>query len=290
MPDQVLTTIEKDGEDVNVIIRKDKIIPQNFEALLQTPLSTPTGSVVTIGDIVEVKKGTVANTVSRSKGKFYATVSGTITSKDITKASTEVEERLEKLKLPKGVEIEVAGVTKDMEEAFVKLGLACLAAVAIVYFILVVTFSEGLAPFAILFSLPFTVIGALGLLWIFDETISVSVMMGLLMLIGIVVTNAIVLVDRIVHMEYDGMKMREAILEAGSTRLRPILMTAIATMGALIPLIFEEEGSGLISKGLAITVIGGLFSSTVLTLFIVPIVYESLSRLLGKNRRAIRLD
>lgn len=290
MPEQVLTTIEKDGEDVNVIIRKDKIIPQNFEALLQTPLSTPTGSVVTIGDIVEVKKGTVANTVSRSKGKFYATVSGTITSKDITKASTEVEERLEKLKLPKGVEIEAAGVTKDMEEAFVKLGLACLAAVAIVYFILVVTFSEGLAPFAILFSLPFTVIGALGLLWIFDETISVSVMMGLLMLIGIVVTNAIVLVDRIVHMEYDGMKMREAILEAGSTRLRPILMTAIATMGALIPLIFEEEGSGLISKGLAITVIGGLFSSTVLTLFIVPIVYESLSRLFGKNRRAIRLD
>ncbi|NLY79253.1 MAG: efflux RND transporter permease subunit, partial [Lysinibacillus sp.] len=136
----------------------------------------------------------------------------------------------------------------------------------------------------------FTVIGALLALYIADETISVSVMMGMLMLIGIVVTNAIVLVDRIVRMEYDGLKMREAILEAASTRLRPILMTAIATIGALLPLVFEAEGSGLISKGLAITVIGGLLSSTILTLFIVPIVYEILSKLFGKNRKSLRFD
>lgn len=288
--EDVITTLEKDGEQIEVILRKEQIIPNSFEELLQIPITTPLGTTVRIGDIVEVTEGTVSNTISRSKGKVFANVSGTITSKDITKASKEVDSKLDELQLPKGVEIELAGVTRDMEESFIKLGLASLAAIAIVYFILVVTFSEGLAPFAILFSLPFTAIGALLALFIADETISVSVMMGMLMLIGIVVTNAIVLVDRIVRMEYEGLKMREAVLEAGTTRLRPILMTAIATIGALLPLVFEAEGSGLISKGLAITVIGGLLSSTILTLFIVPIVYEILSKLFGKNRRAIRYD
>jgi len=180
------------------------------------------------------------------------------------------------------------GVTSDIKETFTKLGVAMAAAVAIVYFILVVTFGEGLAPFVILFSLPFAVIGSFFGLWIAGETISVSVMMGLLMLIGIVVTNAIVLVDRIIHMERAGMPMREAILEAGATRLRPILMTAIATVGALIPLLFGEESSGFISKGLGITVMGGLTSSTLLSLLIVPIVYEVLSKLLRKNRKEIQ--
>ena len=105
--------------------------------------------------------------------------------------------------------------------------------------------------------------------------------------IGIVVTNAIVLVDRIIHMEHDGLSMREAILEAGATRLRPILMTAIATIGAMLPMAFGGAGGGLISKDLAITVIGGLISSTLLTLVVVPIVYELLSKMLKKNRKDV---
>ena len=175
-----------------------------------------------------------------------------------------------------------------MEETFTQLGIAMIAAVAIVYFILVVTFGEGLAPFAILFSLPFAIIGSF--CWIVNRRVKrylCQVMMGLLMLIGIVVTNAIVLVDRIIHMEREGMTMREAILEAGMTRLRPILMTAIATIGALIPLAYGSGGGGLISKGLGITVIGGLISSTILTLIVVPVVYEALSKLLKKKRKDI---
>ena len=147
-----------------------------------------------------------------------------------------MDEAIEELRVTKRCNNGVAGVAADMQETFTQLGIAMIAAVAIVYFILVVTFGEGLAPFAILFSLPFAVIGSFVGLYITGETISVPVMMGLLMLIGIVVTNAIVLVDRIIRMERDGMKMREAILEAGATRLRPILMTAIATIGALIPI------------------------------------------------------
>lgn len=284
----VLTTIEKDDRTIDVTIKQpEKDQPKSIDDMLKTVVPTAQGNVP-LSKLVEVEKGTTLETLSRSKGSFYATVSGTVTEDDISKVTSKTDKAIEELDLPKGVTVDVGGVAADMEETFTQLGMAMIAAVAIVYFILVVTFSEGAAPFAILFSLPFAVIGAFFGLWFAGETISVSVMMGLLMLIGIIVTNAIVLVDRIVRMERSGLEMREAILEAGATRLRPILMTAIATIGALIPLaVGADNGGGFISKGLAISVIGGLSSSTLLTLVIVPIVYEIISKLLKKNRRAI---
>ena len=173
-----------------------------------------------------------------------------------------------------GMSFALGGVTEQITESFTQLGLAMLAAVAIIYFILVVTFGGALAPLSILFSLPFIAIGSLVALWIAGEPLGVPAMIGALMLIGIVVTNAIVLIDRVIRNEKDGLTTREALLEAGGTRLRPILMTALATIGALIPLAFGEDSGGLISKGLGVTVMGGLASSTLLTLVIVPIVYE----------------
>ncbi|MEH7381133.1 efflux RND transporter permease subunit [Bacillus sp. JJ1533] len=286
---EVLTTVEKDGNTIEVVVQQEKVAtPKSIDDLLATQVPTATGTALPLSELVEVKEGTTLNTLARSKGEYYASVSGNIIGDDISKVTSKVGKDIDKLDLPKGVTLGVAGVQADMVETFTQLGLAMLAAIAIVYFILVVTFGEGVAPFAILFSLPFAVIGSFVGLLIADETISVSVMMGLLMLIGIVVTNAIVLVDRIIHMEREGMTMREAILEAGSTRLRPILMTAIATMGALIPLLFGEGGGGLISKGLGITVIGGLASSTLLTLLVVPIVYEILSKIFKKDRKNIQ--
>lgn len=288
--EDVLTTIEKDGNELNVIVQHEQQTekPKSIDELLDTEVETALGTTMPLSELVTVEEGTTLNTLARSKGEYYASVTGTILEDDISKVSSEVDKAVDKLELPKGVSVGVSGVTADMEETFTQLGFAMLAAILIVYFILVVTFGEGLAPFAILFSLPFTVIGSLVGLLIAGETISVTVMMGLLMLIGIVVTNAIVLVDRIIHMEHDGLEMREAILEAGATRLRPILMTAIATIGALVPMLFGNAGGGLISKGLAITVIGGLASSTLLTLIVVPIVYEILSKMFKKNRKEIQ--
>ncbi|MFZ0579401.1 MAG: efflux RND transporter permease subunit [Psychrobacillus psychrotolerans] len=284
----VLTTIEKEGNTLDVVVQQEKAEqPKSVDDILATEIPTALGTTMPLSELVTVEEGTTLNTLARSKGEYYATVTGTILGDDISVATSEVDKAIDKLDLPKGVEVGVAGVAADMEETFTQLGIAMLAAIAIVYFILVVTFREGVAPFAILFSLPFAVIGSFVGLLIAGETISVSVMMGMLMLIGIVVTNAIVLVDRIIHMERDGMSMRDAILEAGATRLRPILMTAIATIGALIPLAIGSGGGGLISKGLGITVIGGLTSSTLLTLIVVPIVYEILSKLFKKNRKEV---
>jgi multidrug efflux pump subunit AcrB len=285
---EVLTTVEKDGDTLDVIVQQEQAEqPESIDDILATEVQTALGTTLPLSELVSVEEGTTLNTLARSKGQYYASVSGTVVSKDISKAAAEAEKAIDQLDLPKGVEVGVAGVQADMTETFTQLGAAMLAAIAIVYFILVVTFREGVAPFAILFSLPFAVIGSFVGLLIAGETISVSVMMGLLMLIGIVVTNAIVLVDRIIHMEREGLTMREAVLEAGATRLRPILMTAIATVGALIPLAIGSGGGGLISKGLAITVIGGLTSSTLLTLIIVPIVYEVLSKIFKKNRKEV---
>ncbi|MCA0150051.1 efflux RND transporter permease subunit [Rossellomorea vietnamensis] len=278
----VLTTIEKDGEEVNVYLDVEKEKYENINDLTDKTIQSPLGMEVPIKDVVEVQEGKTSDTVSRRDGKVFAQVSGELKTDDVSKASQDIQKEIKDMDIPSGIDVNMGGVTEDIKESFTQLGLAMLAAIAIVYLILVITFGGGLAPFAILFSLPFTIIGALVALLIAGETISISSMIGALMLIGIVVTNAIVLVDRVIHKENEGLSTREALLEAGSTRLRPILMTAIATIGALFPLALGLEGSGLISKGLGVTVIGGLTSSTLLTLVIVPIVYEILMKIKGK--------
>ncbi len=288
----VLTTIEKDGEEVNVYLDMEKEEYESINDLTDKTIQSPLGIEVPIKDVVEVQEGKTSDTVSRRDGKVFAQVSGELKSDDVSKASQAIQKDIEELDLPAGINVDMGGVTEDIQESFTQLGLAMLAAIAIVYLILVITFGGGLAPFAILFSLPFTIIGALVGLLIAGETISISSMIGALMLIGIVVTNAIVLIDRVIHKENEGLSTREALLEAGATRLRPILMTAIATIGALFPLALGLEGSGLISKGLGVTVIGGLTSSTLLTLVIVPIVYETLMKIKGKlggrKRKAVK--
>ncbi|MEH7085766.1 efflux RND transporter permease subunit [Neobacillus drentensis] len=284
---QVLTTIENNGKEMNVYLEVEKDDYENINDLTDKTIQSPMGMAVPIKDVIDIKKGHTSDTITRRDGRIYASVSAEITTKDVSKVSAAVQKKVDKIKLPSTVDVSVGGVSEDIAESFTQLGLAMLAAIAIVYLVLVITFGGGLAPLAILFSLPFTIIGGLLGLLISGETLSVSAMIGALMLIGIVVTNAIVLIDRVIHKENDGLSTREAILEAAGTRLRPILMTAIATIGALIPLAIGMEGSGLISKGLGVTVIGGLTSSTLLTLVIVPIVYETLMKMKRKERKQV---
>ena len=279
----VLTTIEHEGQDINVYVETEEKEYNDIDDLTDIEVETALGTTVKVDDVVEVEEGKSPNTIDRRDGDMYASLTANITSNDAGTASAELEDEIDELDLPNGVNVEFGGVTEEINDSFIQLGLAMLAAIAIVYFVLVVTFGGALAPFAILFSLPFTVIGSLVALWIANEPLGVSGMIGGLMLIGIVVTNAIVLVDRVIHQEKSGLTTREALLEAGSTRLRPILMTALATIGALIPLAIGAENGGLISKGLGITVIGGLTSSTLLTLVIVPIAYEALAKFRKKE-------
>ncbi|WP_337102967.1 efflux RND transporter permease subunit [Paenibacillus sp. YIM B09110] len=282
----VVTTIEKDGEAVNVYV---KVEQKNYKVkadLENVMLKSPMGTEVALKDVVTIEEGVSPNTITSLDDRIYAEVSAEATGSDIAAASTELQTIIDEMELPAGVNVEMGGVTEQITESFTQLGIAIVAAIAVVYLILVITFGGALTPFAILFSLPFTIIGALVGLFLAGETLSVTSLIGALMLIGIVVTNAIVLIDRVIHKQKEGLSVREALLEAAGTRLRPILMTAIATIGALLPLALGFESGGMISKGMAVTVIGGLTSSTLLTLIFVPMVYELVNRKKKKQVQA----
>ncbi|ANU10230.1 Swarming motility protein SwrC [Planococcus antarcticus DSM 14505] len=281
----ILTTVSHEDKDINVYIETEETQYAGIEDVTAVEIPTALGTTVTVGDVMEVEEGKSPDTINRRDGQMFASLTADVLGNNAAEITTEIDEQVAELDLPAGVTTDHGGVTEQINESFTQLGLAMLAAIAIVYFVLVVTFGGALAPFSILFSLPFTVIGVLVALWITGEALSVNALIGVLMLIGIVVTNAIVLIDRVIHMEEAGLTTREALLEGGVTRLRPILMTALATIGALIPLALGVEGGGggLISEGLGITVIGGLISSTLLTLVIVPIVYEVVSKFRKKQ-------
>jgi multidrug efflux pump subunit AcrB len=166
------------------------------------------------------------------------------------------------------------------------MGLAMGAAIGFVFLVLSFTFGGILTPIVILSSLIFIPVGALGGLLISGQSLSMSALIGLLMLIGIVVSNAVVLLDRVETNRKHGMELVESIVEAAKTRLRPILMTAFATVFALVPLALSTSTNGLISKGLAVTVIGGLTTSTLLTLIFVPVLYA----MVGKFRKNLSDD
>lgn len=279
----VLTTVEQDGKELNVFVEVPDTQYESIDDVTDVEVPTSFGTTVALSDIMNVEEGRSPDTINRRGGQMYASLSAEVLGNNAAEISSALDESISELNLPNGVSVDQGGVTEQITESFTQLGIAMLAAIVIVYFVLVLTFGGALAPFAILFSLPFTVIGVLVALWISGEALSVNALIGVLMLIGIVVTNAIVLVDRVLNNEKEGLSTRQALLEAGSTRLRPILMTALATIGALIPLAIGAEGGGLISKGLGITVIGGLTSSTLLTLVIVPIVYEVVAKFRKKE-------
>ncbi|MGW0546320.1 efflux RND transporter permease subunit [Streptomyces altiplanensis] len=242
---------------------------------------------VKLGDIADVKL--VAGPVSQTRidGARAATITAKPTADNTGAVTAALQTEITELKkkLPEGASVEIGGVSSDQNEAFAQLGLAMLAAVAIVFMLLVATFRSLVQPLILLVSIPFAATGALGLLLLTGTPMGVPAMIGMLMLIGIVVTNAIVLIDLINQYRAQGLGVVEAVLEGGRHRLRPILMTALATIFALLPMALGITGEGgFISKPLAIVVIGGLITSTLLTLLLVPTLYAMVE--LRKERRA----
>ena len=282
LPEKTISTVNEKGKSIDVKVKQNKQTDWSSQKIKNIKLNKPTGGTIKLSEIASLKKSYTPSKLTQEDGDYATTVTGKVTDKDVGGKSQQVMAKVKDLEKPSHIKINVGGATDDIDKAISQLAMAMIAAIIIVYLILVITFRGGLAPFTILFSLPFTVIGVVLALIITGETISVPSLIGMLMLIGIVVTNAIVLIDRVINNEKQGMPMKQALIEAGGTRIRPILMTAIATIGALVPLLFGHDSSILISKGMAATVIGGLISSTLLTLFVVPVIYEILFTLKNK--------
>ncbi|MER6331130.1 efflux RND transporter permease subunit [Streptomyces sp. NPDC001034] len=240
---------------------------------------------VKLGDIATVKLVDGPVSLTRIDGRRAATITARPTGDNTGAVSTRLQSKIKALKLPAGAEAQIGGVTSDQNDAFKNLGLAMLAAIAIVFMLLVATFRSLAQPLILLVSIPFAATGALGLLVVTGTPMGVPAMIGMLMLIGIVVTNAIVLIDLINQYRSQGHGVVEAVIEGGRHRLRPILMTALATIFALLPMALGVTGEGgFIAQPLAVVVIGGLITSTLLTLLLVPTLYAMLE--LRKERRA----
>lgn len=270
-----------DDTERDIVIRS--AVPATTLAELQ---ALPVGPV-RLGDVAEVKvvPGPVAMT--RIDGARAATVTAKPTGDNTGAVSTELQAKLKALDLPDGATASIGGVSEDQDDAFASLGLAMLAAIAIVFMLLVATFRSLIQPLILLVSIPFAATGALGLLIVTGTPMGVPAMIGMLMLIGIVVTNAIVLIDLVNQYRAQGLGVVEAVVEGGRHRLRPILMTALATIFALLPMALGVTGEGgFISQPLAVVVIGGLVSSTLLTLLLVPTLYTMVE--LRKERRAAK--
>lgn len=254
---------------------------QQRDVVLQTaqpPVSTEQlralrVGAVPLGAIAEVSEVLGPQQITRIDGERSVSVTGTATGSDLGATSQELQERLDAIDVP-GATFVIGGVSADQEEAFADLGLAVLAAIAIVFLIMVVTFRSLTQALILLVSVPFAATGAVGLLLATGTPLGVPALIGVLMLVGIVVTNAIVLLDLVNQYRAQGLGVREAVVEGGRRRLRPILMTAVATIFALLPMALGLTGEGgFISEPLAIVVIGGLLSSTLLTLVLVPTLY-----------------
>ncbi len=231
-----------------------------------------------IKDYVTISQKDAPVSINHDDGKMFASVSAEVKGKDTAAITKDVTSHLNKIDFPKSVDMKIGGGLDMITDGFSSLGIAMVVAVGLVFLIMSMTFGGLRTPFVILTSLIFVPIGAFLALFIGKQTLSMSAMIGLLMLIGIVVTNAVVLLDRVEHNRKNGLDVTDALIEASKTRLRPILMTALATILALVPMALSNSTSGLISKGLAVTVIGGLTTSTFLTLIIIPVIYKLVSK------------
>ena len=211
-------------------------------------------------------------------GRRAVTITGTITAPNTQAVNRAVTSAIDDAGLPDGVEVQTGGVFADMQEAFSRMGIAMLVGVVLIYVIMVFSLRSLMNPFVIILSLPLASIGALAALFLTDRALGLPSLIGILMLIGLVVTNAIVLIVFVEQLRSRGLGIYEALMQGGRTRLRPILMTAFTTSFALLPLAMVASGGVLVGAELATVVIGGLMASTFLTLVVIPVVYSLLRR------------
>ncbi|MFJ4168670.1 efflux RND transporter permease subunit [Paenarthrobacter sp. NPDC089714] len=251
----------------------------SIAAVKAVQLPTARGPVA-LDSIAAVEQVDTPVSITSSNGQRTAKVTVTPSGSNLGSVSAAVQERLASVQLPAGVTAAIGGATTQQAESFRQLGMALLAAIAIVYVIMVAAFKSLIQPLILLVSVPFAATGAVGLLLLTGVPLGLPSLIGMLMLVGIVVTNAIVLIDLInqyrkPHDGRPGMSVADAITHGARQRLRPILMTALATVFALTPMALGlTGGGGFISQPLAIVVIGGLVSSTALTLVLVPVLYK----------------
>ncbi|AQS60223.1 efflux RND transporter permease subunit [Desulforamulus ferrireducens] len=260
-----------DEVDIRMMTPEDN--SKTLDSLANLTIVSPTGARVPLSAVATIESHTMPSTISRTDQTRVVTITADVVGRDIGSVNRDIQVAINQLALPDGYDIVFGGQAHDMAESFASLGLALLLSILLVFMVMAAQFESLFQPFIIMFSLPPTFIGAIFGLGVTGNSISVTAMIGAIMLVGIVLNNAIVLVDYINVLRRRGHERDEAILMAGPIRLRPILMTALVTVLALLPMAFGSGEGAEAQAPMAIVIAFGLTFSTLITLVLVPVVY-----------------
>lgn len=263
---------------VDIRVRLAEQYRQSEQQLAQLIINPGSDKPLPLSAVAEIKRETGPSEITRIGQQRVAVVSANLAYGDLEQATGAAERILAAQKLPYGVTAAVVGQSEEMQRAYTSLTMALLLAVFLVYLVMASQFENLLQPLLILFTVPLAGAGAILGLWLTDTRLSVIVFIGLIMLAGIVVNNAIVLIDRINQLRNDGLALKQAIVEAGASRLRPVLMTTLTTILGLLPMALGTGDGSEIRAPMAITVIFGLALATLLTLLFIPVLYTLVSR------------
>ena len=274
----VATDLQRQDRTVDIRLRAEEEFRDSVEDLRRLTVAQRGTTAIPLSAVASVEEVEGPAEIRRSDGDRIAVITANLVGRDLASVSDEIVASLEAMTMPSGFDWKIGGQRQEMETSFDSMRLAILLAIFMVYLVMASQFESLLHPFVILFSIPFALIGVVASLWLFDVAISIVVLIGAILLAGIVVNNAIILVDYTNQLRRRGLAKLEALKKAGRVRLRPILMTTATTVLGLMPMALGlGEGSELRSP-MALTVIGGLLTSTALTLLIIPAVYSVLDR------------
>lgn len=259
--------------EIDMVVQLSEAQRKDPADIAGTNITLPSGQTVLLKDIATVQKATGPNQLTRENRNRMLLLSANAFDRDKSAITADLKETLKKLALPPGYTLKLGGDDEDMQSSFSTLTISLLLAIALVYMVLASQFESLAHPFAILLSLPFSIVGVLISLLLTGKAFGMTVFIGVIMLVGIVVKNAILLVDYTNTLRSRGLDLNQALLTAGPIRLRPILMTTIAMVLGMIPIALGIGTSSETNTPMAIAVIGGLLTSTLLTLVVVPVAY-----------------
>jgi len=281
----------RDGlNEYDINIRLDEFDRHDMNDVSGFTFVNSKGEKITLSQFATIKQGNGPSMVERTNRRTSVTVKSNVLGITSGILAQQIDDEIAKANFPKSVTIKWSGDVEQQTKSFVSLGLALLAAIILVYLVMVALYNSFLQPFIVFFSVPVALIGALLALNLTMGSMSIFTMLGLIMLLGLVSKNGILLVDFTNHMKEKGMSTYDALLEAGRERLRPILMTTISMVFGMLPIALATGAGAEWKKGLAVVLIGGLTSSLILTVFVVPMAYLVVEKVQNRFTRKKNIE
>jgi HAE1 family hydrophobic/amphiphilic exporter-1 len=280
----IATVYREGGHEIDVLVQLDEPYRQSMADIENIYVASPTGVQIPLANLAEIISGESATTIVREDQERIVTVSASVTGRDLRSTTKEVIQKLEQANLPPDFRWEIGGTAEEQAKSFMYLFIALISAVLLVYMVMASQFESLLNPFIIIFTIPLAFIGVIWMLFLTGTTLSITALIGGMLLIGIVVNNGIVLIDYINQLRVKhGYELWRAVIVGGRRRMRPVIMTALTTIFSMLPLALELGSGAEIWSPMARAIVGGLTASAFFTLALIPVIYFIMERLLLKR-------